>query len=239
MKKLFIYVLLIFLCIGCTNSNLQEESKEQIKKTVEQSQKKNNFEIIDEVKSETVGKAQLIEYAIYTDTIYTTAALESTLMDIYNEHKDKRVFENHETATVIAVYLFTSKQIYKDKAEWIAMLIKSPNSDQPNISFNNFKITALNNLSDNVKSKDEIELDKLKAYLKKRGLDLCQLSDLIKKTELDNIHRAKAKYPDYGNKHMAMIDRLDEEFYNNLKRKYKISKNMLSKVSIFAMSYCK
>lgn len=239
MKKLFVYVLLFSLGIGCINSNLQEESKEQTKKNVVHKPKKYNFEIIEDIKSETTGKAQLLEYAIYTDTIYTRAALESAVMDIYYQNKDRRVFENHETATVIGVYLFTSKEAYKDKADWIAMLIKSPNSDRPDISFNDSKITALDNLTDGVKSKDEIELEKLKAYLKNRGLDLCKLSDLIKKAELDNIHKADTKYPDYGNEHMAMVDRLDAEFYSNLKRKYRISENMLNKVVVFAMSYCK
>ncbi|RZK43678.1 MAG: hypothetical protein EOO90_01935 [Pedobacter sp.] len=235
MKKLIISALLL-ITIGCTNSDVNENNNDQVSEVAVTPQ---NFKIIDEVKSETTGKAQLLEYAVYTDTIYTKAALEKIVMDIYNDNKDKHVFESHETATVIAVYLFTSIETYKDKADWIAMLIKSPSSDKPDISFNNYKITALNNLTDGVKSKDEIEYEKLTAYLEKRGLDLCKLSDLIKKAELDNIHKADAKHPDYGEEHMAMIDRLDAEFYLNLKRKHKISEEMLSKVWVFATSYCK
>ncbi|WP_316756171.1 hypothetical protein [Pedobacter aquatilis] len=197
------------------------------------------FEIISEVKSETIGKAQLIEYAFYKDTIYTKQALKDALMQIYNNNHDKDVFENHDKATVLAVYLFTSKEAFKDKSNWIAMLIKSPNDPEPNIGYNNFKVTALNNSSDTVKSQDEIELEKLKTYLNHRGLDLCTLSETLKKMELDNIHKADAKYPDFGYKHMAMIEQLDEQSYRNLRKKYRLSDDMLSKVSVFAMSYCK
>ncbi|CAH0185976.1 MULTISPECIES: hypothetical protein [unclassified Pedobacter] len=197
------------------------------------------YEVINEQKLETSYKAQLIEYAIYKDTIYTKEALEDAVLEIYNLNSIKDVFETHDKATVLAVYLFTSKEAFKDKSNWIAMLIKGPNENKPRITYNDFKITALNNSADNVKTKDEIEVEKLKAYLQKRGLDLCILWEMLKKIELDNIHKADAKYPDYGDKHMALIDQLDEQSYRNLRKKYKLSDDMLSKVSIFAMSYCK
>jgi hypothetical protein len=62
---------------------------------------------------------------------------------------------------------------------------------------------------------------------------------MLKKMELDNIHKADAKYPDYGDKHMEMIDQLDAQSYKALRKKYNLNEDMLSKVSIFAMSYCK
>lgn len=37
----------------------------------------------------------------------------------------------------------------------------------------------------------------------------------------------------------AMIDRLDELSYHNLQKKYKLSDDMLDKVSSFAIPYCK
>ncbi|RZK26819.1 MAG: hypothetical protein EOO43_01650 [Flavobacterium sp.] len=197
------------------------------------------YEVVNEKKYETSYKAQLTEYAFYKDSIYTEEVLTDVVMQIYNLNKDKNVFKAHDKATVVGVYLFTSKEAIKDKADWIAMLSKSPNDTEPIVSFNQFKLTALANLSDNIKSEDEIQLEKLKSYLKKRGLDLCTLSDILKKMELDNIHKADAKYPDYGEKHMAMIDRLDAQSYKQLKKKYNLNEDMLSKVSIFAMSYCK
>lgn len=211
---------------------IDAEVSKQPKSTIE-------YEVINEEKYETSYKAQLTEYAFYKDSIYTKEALKNVVMGIYNLNKDKNVFKAHNKATVLGVYLFTSKEAIKDKADWIAMLVKSPNDTEPRVSFNDFKITALININDNVKSKDEIVLEKLKSYLKKRGLDLCTLSDMLKKMELDNIHKADAKYPDYGDKHMAMIDRLDAQSYSHLKKKYNLNEEMLSKVSIFAMSYCK
>lgn len=197
------------------------------------------YEVINEEKYETSYKAQLTEYAFYKDSIFTEEALTNVVIGIYNLNKDKNVFKAHDKATVVGVYLFTSKEAIKDKGDWIAMLVKSPSDTEPRVSFNNFKLTALANLKDNIKSKDEIVLEKLKSYLKKRGLDLCALSDMLKKMELDNIHKADAKYPDYGEKHMAMIDRLDAQSYEKLMNKYNLNEAMLSKVSIFAMTYCK
>lgn len=204
-----------------------------------QSKPKIQYQIVAETKYETSYKAQLIEYAFYKDTIYTKEALRDVVMEIYNLNKNKDVFQYYDSPTVLGVYLFTSKEAIKDKANWIAMLSKSPNDTEPVVSFNEFKLTALANLNDNVKSEDEIQLEKLKFYLKKRGLELCSLSDMLKKMELDNIHKADAKYPDFGVKHMEMTDRLDAQSYKLLIKKYNLNEDILSKVSSFAMSYCK
>lgn len=232
MKLIRQFVLLAVFITGCSDN----KSENQVSK---ETAANNSYEIISESKSETIGKAQLVEYALYKDTIYNHQALKEAMMQIYNNNQEKDAFDSHEKATVIAVYLFTSNEAFKDKANWIAMLIKAPSDIEPRISYNDFKINALSNTQDKVKSKDEIELEKLKTYLSARGLDLCTLSDTLKKMELDNIHKADATYPDYGDKHMAMIDRLDRESYRNLRMKYKMSDDMLNKVSIFAMSYCK
>lgn len=49
------------------------------------------YEMIDEIKSETPGKAQLLEYALYTDSVYTEEALKDALMDIYRRNSNKDV----------------------------------------------------------------------------------------------------------------------------------------------------
>jgi hypothetical protein len=51
---------------------------------------------------------------------------------------DAQVFEYHNVAMVLGVYMFTFKDAYEDKSDWIAMLIKVPGSEEPRISFNNF-----------------------------------------------------------------------------------------------------
>lgn len=219
------------ITLGCGNSQ-----SEHPKMSILQG---SNYIVVEEVKSETTNKAQLIEYAVYKDTMYTKEALESAVKEIYNLNRAKNVFKDHDSATVLAVYLFTSNGAIRDKSDWIAMLIKRPNEIELQVSFNDLKISALNNIRDNIKSNDEIELDKLQVYLQKRGLDLCSLAELLKKIELENIHKADAKYPDYGDKHMAMIDQLDAQSYRDLRKKYKLNKDMLDKVSIFAIAYCK
>lgn len=232
MKTFFKLSVLASFLLGCTNSKSGNSS-------VLKFETEHKYEIISEVKKETGNKAQLLEYAVYKDTIYTEGALKIVIMDIYNLNKNKKVFAKHNSATVLAVYLFASKDALKDKANWIAMLIKRPNSVEPEVTFNDLKINALRDVSNKVKSADEIELEKLKAYLKERDLELCAFSETLKKIELDNIHKADQKYPDYGDKHMAMVDRLDAESYGKLRKKYKLNEDMLSKVSVFAMAYCK
>lgn len=128
--------------------------------------------MIDEIKSETPGKAQLLEYALYTDSVYTEEALKDALMDLYRRNCNKDVFDSHDRATVVGAYLFTSLKTYEDKSNWIAMLIKGPSDSEPNVSYNSFKVKALSGQSDQMKSKDEIELEKLIRYLGKRGLEL-------------------------------------------------------------------
>lgn len=226
---LAVLTLAIFSC-----SSPETQTSERTKSSVS-----NQYEILNEEKYETSGKAQLLEYAVYKDSIYTKGALEKIVIEIYDLNRDKNIFKYHDAPTVIGVYLYTSQYAFKDKSEWVAMLTKGPNDSEPRVSFNDFKITALNGQSDSSKSNDEIELEKLKSYLKERGLELCALSDTLKKVELDNIHKADAKYPDYGDKHMAMIQQLDAKFYESLKKKYKLNENVITKVAIFATAYCK
>jgi hypothetical protein len=240
----FIFSILLYvlgIIVGCTNPTKKvDETTGLPSNNIEtSSNRSHSYKVISEEKMETSYKAQLIEYVWYKDTVYTEDALRNTILEIYNNNKDKNVFDTHDSPTVIATYLFTSKEAMKDKSEWIAMMIKGPNDTEPNVSYNRFKVTALNDLKDNIKSKDEIELDKLNAYLNERGLELCSLADQLKKLELDNIHKADAKYPDFGEEHMAMTERLDAQGYKKLRIKYRLSEDVFVKVSIFAGSYCK
>lgn len=240
MNKLIASIFFVILALGCTStsdSNVDHNEQNQI--TSEITAPLKSYVIISEEKSETPGKAQLLEYAVYLDSVYTETALKEVVMDIYNQNKNKKVFEDHVTATVIGVYLFTSKEASEDKSNWIAMLIKRPSEEDPDISLSDSKIKALYELTDNIKSKDEMELERINTYLNKRGLDLCNLSDQLKKIELDNINKADAKYPHYGKEHTAMVEKLDEAYYRNLKRKHNLNDEMIVRVWIFAMSYCK
>jgi hypothetical protein len=201
--------------------------------------KTGKYEILKEEKNETSGKAQLVEYAVYKDSTYTKEALEEVIMDIYKANHEKNVFEEHDAPTVFGIYLYTSPRAAEDKAEWIAMLTQTPGHPTPDITYNDFKIVALSGLNDNVKSDAEIEVDKLNTYLKERGLELCSLSELLKKNYADNIHQADAKYPDFGEKHQEMIDTLNAQFKRELCQKYNMNEDMLANVYTYAPGYCK
>lgn len=237
-KMLLFGAVIAFLssCAGTGNKTASEVVPEQDKVGLDSPLR---FEMIDEIKSETPGKAQLLEYAVCTDSVYTEEALRDALMDIYSRNRNKDVFESHDRATVVGAYLFTSRKTYEDKSNWIAMLIKGPNDSEPYVSYNSFKVMALSGQNDQVKGKDEIELEKLNRYLGKRGLELCSFSAKLLKMEQDHIDAADAAYPDFGPEHLAMVDRLDEQAYRLLKKKYKLTDDRLTEVHVFAMSYCK
>lgn len=201
--------------------------------------KTNKYEILKEESDETSGKAELVEYAVYKDSTYTKEALEEVIMDIYNANHEKNVFKQHDAPTVFGIYLYTSQHAADDKAGWIAMLMQTPGQSTPDISYNDRKIAALSGQQDKVESEDEVEFKKLNAYLKERGLELCSLAELMKKTHVDNIHKADAQFPDYGDKHMAMIDTLNAQSDRELMQKYNMDEDMLGNVAIYALSYCK
>jgi hypothetical protein len=85
--------------------------------------------------------------------VFSKEVLGSVVSEIYEISRGKDVFEQHGQATVVAVYLFTSQAAMKDKSEWIAMLMKGPNDNEPKITFNEFKLNALQDLLDDHKSK--------------------------------------------------------------------------------------
>lgn len=239
--RLSLSLLALFILLASCNRESDNKGNKQVITTEDTNDSSSNlnFEVISEDKYETNYKAQLLEYAVYKHTDYSKEALSKTILEIYRLSKDKNVFENHEGPSVIGIYLFTSKKAMKDKADWIVRLSKSPNEIEPDVTFNELKVTTLNNSQDNVQSEDEIELAKLRAYLSERGLELCALANVLKEIELENIHKADAKYPDFGEKHQALVDRLDTQSYKKLRTQYKVSDDMLGKVSVFAMAYCK
>ena len=159
-KMLLFGTVLAFLssCIGSGTKTGSDVVPEQDKVELNSLSR---FEMIDEIKSETPGKAELLEYALYTDSVYTEEALKDALMDLYSRNCNKDVFDSHDRATVVGAYLFTSLKTYEDKSNWIAMLIKGPIDSEPYVSYNSFKVKALSGQSDQMKSLDEIELEKL------------------------------------------------------------------------------
>lgn len=223
--------LAFILLISCVNNETKKQN------TDSDSLK---YEIINDEIYETSNKAQLIEYVVYKDTIYTEEAFEKILLDIYQRNKDKDLFDNFNSPTVFAIYVFTSNEILnKDKSAWICMLSKGPRDLEPRLSFNSLKIKSLHGLNDNVKSKDEIAYENLKFYLQERNLELCSFYDKLGDMELECIHKADSKYPDYGVKHTEYASKLMKEERTKLKNQYNLADSIFVRVAIFGMNYCK
>ena len=218
-------IILQFLFINCNNNSDSSTL---------------NYEIFNEEKTETSNKAQLLEYVVYKDTIYSEDLFKKVLLDVYDKNKDKNLFANHNAPAVFGVYLFTSKEVAeKDKSAWVAMLMKGPSDSEPRLSYNDFKIKSLQGLNDNIKSGDEIAYEKLIKYLDERNLELCSFNTQLINLESDCIHKADAKYPDYGLKHSDYSDKLIDEERKKMSKKYNLEDSIFIYVSVFAMNYCK
>lgn len=204
-------------------------------------QTKISYRIISEEKVETNNKAQLIEYAVYLDSTYSQEELKIVLLDIYDDYKDKDVFEKFDAPTVIGVNIYTSEDLAKnDKSSWIAMLSKYPNKNEPTFSFNDYKINSLQGLNDNEESKDEIALKELKSYLQERDLELCSLYKQLGDMELDCIHKADAKFPNFDYpEHINYSEKLMEEERKKILTNYNLADSIYTTVIVFGMSYCK
>lgn len=223
---LYIFVLGLVLTSSCSNDI--------------NTKKNSSYDILEEEKLETSNKAQLEEYVVYKDSNFTKEALENILMEIYNEHSGKDLFKNFDNATVFGAYLYTSKEALEhDKGSWIGMLSKGPLDSKPEVSYNELKIQSLQGLYDNEKSKDEIALENLNEYLKIRGLELCSLSKQIDEIELDCIHKADKKYPDFGTEHSKYVKDLMKKERGRLVQQYELHDSVFTKIGVFAMAYCK
>jgi hypothetical protein len=219
-----IFLLLLISCGNESKNNLSDK-----------------YVIVKEENYETSNKAQLIEYVVYKDTVYTESALKNVADEIYKLNKDKDLFKNFNAPTVFGIYVFTSEEILEsDKSAWICMLSKGPSDSEPRISFNDFKLKSLQGLNDNKKSEDEIALDDLNKYLLERGLELCSFYKQLGDMELECIHKADAKYPNYDYpEHSDYSDKLMKEERGKFATKYDLKDSIFVKVSVFGMSYCK
>lgn len=198
-----------------------------------------NYVILEETPTETSNKAQLKYSVLYTDSIYSENKLKEVLENIYATAKTKDVFENFNAPTVVAIYLYTSKEAAEEKSDWIAMLAKGPKDEKPRLSFNSFKINALQGLTDNTKSSDEISYEKLVAYLSERGLELCSFRNILRDNELQAIREADKKYPDFGDNHMTYSDSIIKAQNQELISKYNLADSIFLRVIVFGASYCK
>jgi len=257
-KKLILNHIAIFLILlnGCgsdtknaTTKKTEIVNKENLEKQKDTNQMENDtykdlskkYEIINEESYETSNKAQLVEYVIYKDTVYTENALKSVLLNIYERDKNKDIFDNFNAPTVFGVNMYTSKEILEyDKSAWICMLTKGPLDSEPRLSFNQFKLNSLQGLNDDKKSADEIAFDNLNKYLENRGLKLCSFYKQLGDMELNCIHKADTRYPNYDYpEHHDYSEKLMKNERKKLSSKYNLDDSVFGKIAVFGMAYCK
>lgn len=238
MKKLLLLFTVLAL-IACKEGNRKNTSSNSKVEIVQQPPKVPKYKIIDEKISENAQSSKIIEYVVLNDNnTISKDVIKNVLLDVLVNNIGRDEFIYHNAPTVIAVYLFTSEKIAKNKSAWIGMAVKNPSSAFPSIRYNERKIKSIQGLSDGVKSEDEIALEKLQKYLKERGLELCSFNKKLESIELKSIHKADVKYPNFGKKHMDYYSMLIKKAYSKLKKKYDLDKSTLIKVMVFSSGYC-
>lgn len=199
------------------------------------------YVIFDVQLLEVPNKAQVLVYAHLTQQkLETKAHLENALLEIYELYKNTAEFKKFTHPTVVGVYLYTSEKLGKqNKAAWIGMLMKSPNDAAPKTRIDELKFRSQTSLEANEGTEDEIEFEKLNKVLFERGLELCSFNKRLSEIELECIHKADKHYPGYGLQHQAYIDELQEEATNEICRVHDLNDEILTKVNVFAIAYCK
>tara|TARA_R110002051_G_C8618531_1_gene482921 strand:- start:63 stop:803 length:741 start_codon:yes stop_codon:yes gene_type:complete len=242
LSTFLIIVLSVLIFTNCKNEP-KENTSYGIEKVAEKEyiseKKKLDYEVVNRDILETTNKAQIIHYVVYNDSIFTKDALSEVLLEVYFRNRKAKVFKNFDEPTVNAVYVFTSKeQAETEKSAWISMLVKGPNDKSPKLTYNEQKLKGLAGLTDKVKSEDEIALDNLNSYLKKKNVNLCDLYKQFSSYELKNIKKADAKYPDYGKKHMDLVTKLNESDKKQIVGKYKLADSIYTQTIVFGNIYC-
>lgn len=246
MLKYSFLIITILILSACNNSdNTQSKTTEESSKTEMMTPKGIDvnslpYDIIITEPYETSGKAQIKSYVALKSEKISSETLTATLNEIYKSLKNYNQFQNFSSPTVIAVYLYTSK----DKAEnmqdsWIAMLSKSPSEIEPKITIDDMKLTALAGQNDNTKTNDEKKLEELNNYFSKRNTDLCTIYKTLYDLEGDCIKKADEKYPNYGVEHSNYYSKLYKQEKHKLFKKFNINDSLSTSITIYGMSFCK
>jgi len=225
---------------GCESQ--EKKSNTLVANTVVKSNiaKPKNYAVVSAAKSETAGKAQVKVMAYLPYGFKDKNELESTINNIYETYRHEGGYANFNEPTVVGVYLFETERLAKsDPSAWIGMLTKGPNDTSPYVTFNDFKVNASLGLKDKVSSEDEIQLGKIKKLLASRGVNMCDLNSTVNSIELKSIHAADKLYPDFGTEHDVFSDKLINREWENLARKYRLTKDEINKACMFATVYCK
>lgn len=235
-----LYLLLLIGLMSCDNNKTSDSTKLQESEMTIPQEPFATYKILKTEPYEDSNKAQIKSYAYLTNDTISKENLSGTLTEIYGTLQNYNRFKNFSSPTVIAIYLFTSKEKATNMPEsWVAMLSKTPSDNQPRISFNDWQLKALEGLTDNEKSDDEKKYDELSDYLKKRNTDLCFIYKILYDLEETTIHQADIKYPDFGIEHLEYQSKLYKQEKKKLFNKYNINDTLSTYITVFGMNYCK
>jgi hypothetical protein len=190
---------------------------------------------------EVINKAQVLVYAhLKHQELGAQSELENALLEIYEQHKNIGGFKDFERPTVVGVYLYASEKLGRqDRSSWIAMLMKGPRDDKPQIRIDKLRLNGLTALESGQWTEEELALERLNKELFERGLELCSFSKRLDEIELDCIQKADKRYPNYGLEHMRYNDELLSEAMKEVYAIHDLTYDLVNRVHVFARTYCR
>lgn len=227
----------LFFIFSCVENTKQANSDQFDESSI---RKNSRYQILKIEPHETSFKAQVKCIAVITTDTLNKEIIKADLISMYNSLKNYNKFSSFSKPTVVAIYLYTSKDMAeKVESSWIAYLLKSPSEYEPRISIDEEKIEALNHSNGGTQSDDDIMFEKLQTIFRKRGTDLCTLYLKLYDIEGETIKAAEAKHPDLKNEYLKYQSELYHQEQHKLLSSYKISDTVASYISVFGLRYCK
>lgn len=218
MKKILI-ILSLFYLFGCNNT---ETKKYEVAYNVK-------YSILDRIYDDEKDLIKIYAYLL-TDT-FTKEDLNKWLLEMKSLSSRKMTY----------IYLYQSQNLaINEKSNFIAMFSRTPSDEKDNISFNDFRMDAVNDKLDTLESNDEKMEKYLIDYLKQRGTNYCDFAIMDNELYDKSIKEADDKYPGLGSikrtNYQSSIYKRDRK---ELFKKYKVNDTMDSWISAFYLTKCK
>lgn len=173
--------------------------------------------IVKDESYETPGKAQVEYHILVGEKHLSKETLTLLLQQFYEKATKVRGWKYHAKPTVIAIYMYTSKQHLESNSRTnIAEITKIPSNSEPELKFHEGQLRNIG-----------------KPQEEKWGISEEQrryVYGLIGQAEMRAIKEADKAFPDFGEGHMEMVDMLTKKYYEEIMQKYTLTEDQFFEI---------
>lgn len=174
-------------------------------------------EILKDESYETSGKAQVEYHVLVGEEHLSKETLTLLLQQFYEKATKVKGWKYHSAPTVIAIYMYTSKQHFEsDLGNRIAQIVKIPSQSEPEYTFHEGQLRNIG-----------------KPQEEKWGISEEQrryIYGLIGQAEMRAIEEADKAFPDFGEDHLDMVETLTKKYYEEIMQKYNLTEDQFSEI---------